>query len=122
MIGRIYRVLFVCALIIAGAGAVGCTVVSVHGEHAADVRVVPVIGSARIVPAPGAAVSIDAWGLGLTESCGAVAIGVAISHCAAVDPRGCPVAIVKITGPIDEDFWGRVAQETRVECPPTKEH
>lgn len=98
-----------------------CTVVAVHGDHP---RVIPVIGSALVVPPPGGAVAIDAWGFGFTESCGAVAFGAAVSHCAVVDPRGdCPVAIVKSVGPIDEDFWGRVASETRVECPSTrKEH
>lgn len=91
-----------------------CTVVSVHGDK--NARVVPVLGSARIEASPGRAIAIDAWGAGITEQCGAVAIGVASSHCAAVDPRGCPIAIIKSTGPIDEGLWGNLAPGTRVDC------
>lgn len=105
-------------VLIVALGLSGCiTVVSVHGVDPSDVQVIPVIGSAKIASKDGKAISIDAWTIGIGQSCGVSAVGLAAAHCVEVDPRGCPVAIIKSTGPVDEKFWGHVAKETRADCP-----
>lgn len=62
------------------------------------------------------AVEVDAVTLGLGGGCGAYAAGMSRFSCTHADPAACGVAIVTPNAATDEDFLGRISDQSRAHC------